>query len=91
VPGGKVSAERANWPADMADPELNALVDRAAVATDPAEREALFDELQTAIQEGGIWAPFSLPPVQFAFAADIEGFVWHPQWQFDPTLLSRAE
>jgi peptide/nickel transport system substrate-binding protein len=91
VPGGKVAAERANWTTDMADPELVALVDRASVATDPVEREALYAELQTAIQEGGIWAPFNLPPVQFAFAADMEGFVWHPQWQFDPTLLSRAE
>ena len=91
LPGGAVADERAHWTADVADPALVELVEQARVATDPAEREEVFTALQAATLETSPWAPFIQPDVQTAFRADIEGYVWHPQWLIDVALLSRAE
>lgn len=91
LPGGKVGAERANWTDENADASIIELRDAARVATDPAEREQLFTDIQTYLQESGAWAPFLQPNVQTAFRADLEGYVWHPQWLLDLTLLSRIQ
>ncbi|MCC6612958.1 MAG: ABC transporter substrate-binding protein [Anaerolineae bacterium] len=90
APGGKVAEERALWTTDMADPALNELVARARVATDPAEREEVFTGIQTMMQENSPFAPFLQPDVQTAFRADIEGYIWHPQWLLDLALLGRS-
>jgi peptide/nickel transport system substrate-binding protein len=90
LPGGIVG-DRANWTADRAEESLLDLVAQARVATDPAEREQVFTELQAYTQETSPWAPFIQPDVQTAFRADIQGYVWHPQWLIDVALLSRAE
>ncbi|MBK8026824.1 MAG: ABC transporter substrate-binding protein [Chloroflexi bacterium] len=91
VPGGKVAVERTQWTDEMVSEEIIALRDRARVATDPAEREQIFTDLQTFMQESGAFAPFLQPNVQTAFAADLQGYVWHPQWLIDLALLSHAE
>ncbi|MBE0688866.1 MAG: hypothetical protein IH587_01935, partial [Anaerolineae bacterium] len=90
LPGGKVADERALWTPDRADAELNDLVARARVATDPAEREEVFTAIQAYMQEDSPFAPFLQPDVQTAFRADIEGYIWHPQWLIDLALLSRG-
>ncbi|MBL8134570.1 MAG: ABC transporter substrate-binding protein [Anaerolineae bacterium] len=91
VPGGKVANERALWTDERASGDILALRDRARVATDPAEREQLFTDIQTYMQESGAFAPFLQPNVQTAFAADLQGYVWHPQWLIDLAILSSAE
>lgn len=91
LPGGKVADERALWTPDRAEDSINELVAQARVATDPAEREQLFTEIQAYTQETSPWAPFNQPDVQTAFRSDIQGYVWHPQWLIDVALLSRAE
>ncbi len=91
LPGGKVADERALWTPDVASEELNSMVAEARIATDPAAREELFTQLQAYTLDNSPWAPFIQPDVQTAFAADIEGYVWHPQWLLDVALLSRAE
>lgn len=91
LPGGKVGTERANWLEENADPEIIALRDEARVESDLDARLALFAQIQDYLQQKGPWAPFIVPPTKKAFAADIQGFVWHPQWQLDVALLSRAE
>jgi len=90
LPGGKVAAERTNWTADNADPELLDLIEQAKVETDEAARADLYAQLQRYNQENGPYAPFNQPDIQTAFAADIEGYVWHPQWAVDLSLLRRA-
>ncbi len=90
LPGGKVSGERARWTEDMADAEVLELVNQAKLETDPAVRTDLFNQLQDFAQENSAFAPFLVPAVQTAFRADIEGYVWHPQWGVDLALLSRA-
>jgi peptide/nickel transport system substrate-binding protein len=91
LPGGKVAGERARWTADMADADLLALIAQANLATDADEREALFAQLQDAAQVDSAFAPFNVPAVQTALRADIEGYLWHPQWGLDFALLSRKE
>ncbi len=91
LPGGKVANERALWTPERAEPALNELVARARVATDPEEREEVFTALQAYMQENSPFAPFLQPDVQTAFRANLQGYVWHPQWLLDVSLLSRAE
>src|SRR5690606_32148382 len=91
VPGGKVAAERANWTIDMVDPEIAALIEQAQVESDPDTRLELFEQLQEFMQQEGIFAPFNVPATQRAYRSDLQGFVWHPQWELDVALLSRVE
>jgi peptide/nickel transport system substrate-binding protein len=90
LPGGKVAGERARWTDDMADADVLALIEQAYVETDAETRLDLFTQLQTYAQEESAFAPFNVPAVQTAFRADIEGYVWHPQWGLDIALLSRS-
>ncbi len=89
LPGGKVAGERARWTPEMIDEATRALIARAGVETDADERMAIFAQLQDYAQQDSAFAPFSVPAVQTAFRADIEGYVWHPQWGLDIALLSR--
>jgi len=89
LPGGKVSGERARWMPEMIDEATRALIARAGVETDAEERLEIFAQLQDYAQQDSAFAPFSVPAVQTAYRADIEGYVWHPQWGLDIALLSR--
>jgi peptide/nickel transport system substrate-binding protein len=91
LPGGKVAGERARWLDDQAPDDVLAMIEQAYVETDEATRLALFADLQEYAQENSAFAPFNVPAVQTAFGADIEGYVWHPQWGLDLALLSRSE
>jgi peptide/nickel transport system substrate-binding protein len=92
LPGGKVASERTNWnPENVEDQELLDLIAQAEVETDAETRVELFAALQDKLQESGPFAPFNLPSVQTAKLADIEGYVYHPQWTLDVAILSRAE
>ncbi len=91
LPDGKVGGERANWTSENAEQVILDLRDQAAVESDPEARVALFQQIQDYLRERGPWAPFLQPNVQTAFRADIEGYVWHPQWLINLALLSRAE
>jgi peptide/nickel transport system substrate-binding protein len=89
VPGGIV-AERAKWLPDNATPELLALIEQARVAIDIDTRLDIFGQIQTYLQESGPFAPFVQPDLTAATRADVEGYIWHPQWTLDVTLLSRT-
>ncbi|MDZ4764324.1 MAG: ABC transporter substrate-binding protein [Chloroflexota bacterium] len=90
APNGKVGGERTRWTSENADPELVALVERAQTETDPAGRVEVFTAIQEALQQSGPFAPFLQPNVQTAFRADIGGYLWHPQWLLDLSLLNRT-
>ena len=91
LPGGKVATERARWTPDGADPMMVEMIEQVKVETDQATRLEMYVELQKLAQQVGTFAPFNQPDIQTAFRADIEGYVWHPQWLIDVALLSRAE
>lgn len=90
LPGGKVATERARWTEDGVDEEILELIARANEETDLAARTEIFDQLQDFAQQNSAFAPFNVPAIQTAFRADIEGYVWHPQWSVDLSLLSRS-
>jgi peptide/nickel transport system substrate-binding protein len=90
APNGKVGGERARWTSENADAELLALIERAQTETDPDGRVEVFTAIQEALRERGPFAPFLQPNVQTAFRADIQGYLWHPQWLIDLSLLSRS-
>ena len=91
LPGGKVAEERTNWTEDMATPEVLDLIAQARVESDPDARLELFNQLQDFAQESGAYAPFNVPTIQTAYRSNIQGYVWHPDWTLDVTLLSRSE
>ena len=91
MPGGKVAAERTNWTEDMVDQEILDLIAQAKTEADPEARLEVFEQLQAWSQENGAYAPFNVPAIQTAFRSDIQGYVWHPEWSVDVTLLSRSE
>lgn len=91
APNGKVGGERARWTSENADPEILEIVARARVESDPEGRVEVFTQLQEYLRENGPWAPFLQPNVQTAYRSDLVGYVWHPQWLIDLSLLSRAE
>lgn len=90
LPGGKVAVERAKWPLEDVPADIQDLIAQAQVVSDPAQRVEIFGQLQTFMQESGVFAPFNQPDVQTAFLANLQGYVWHPQWLIDVALLSRA-
>lgn len=90
VPGGTV-AGRAQWLEADADPQLIEWRNQALVETDTAAREEIFGSIQMALQSASPFAAFLQPAVQTALRSDIQGYVWHPQWLVDLSLLSRAE
>ncbi len=91
LPGGKVATERANWTPEIAPAELNELIAQARTESDQDKRLDLYRQLQEYAQQNGPFAPFNQPDIQTAFRADIQGYVWHPQWLIDVALLSRSE
>ncbi len=91
LPGGKVAGERARWTEDGVDQSVMELIAQANEETDPDARMEIFAQLQDFAQEHSAFAPFNVPAVQTAFRAEIEGYVWHPQWGLDLALLSRAQ
>lgn len=91
VPGGKVASERAKWDLEDVPAEIQDLIAQAQTVSDPDERVAIYGQLQDFLQQNGSFAPFNQPDIQTAFRADLQGYVWHPQWLIDVALLSRAE
>lgn len=90
LPGGKVAEERTNWSEDMLPQEILDLIAQAQTESDADARLAVFDELQAWAQQNGAYAPFNVPSIQTAFGSDIQGYIWHPSWSVDISLLSRA-
>src|SRR5690606_4242530 len=90
LPGGKVSTERAKWSTEGIDQKVLDMIAQVAIEPDQETRLGLYEELQRWMQQNAPFAPFNQPDIQTAYRADIEGYVWHPQWLIDVALLSRA-
>lgn len=91
LPGGKVATERALWTPERAEQSLLDLIEQAKVESDQDTRLDLYRQLQEYAQQTSTFAPFNQPDIQTALGADIQGYVWHPQWLLDVALLSRSE
>ena len=91
LPGGKVATERNNWQLEDVPEDIQALIARAKTASDPAERMEVYSALQEFNQQHGPFAPFVVPEQPSAYLANLEGFIFHPHWTLDVSLLSRAD
>lgn len=90
LPGGKVAVERAKWDSATVPADILAQIDQVKTELDEAARLALYGELQLWNQQNSPFAPFNQPNIQTAYRADLQGYVWHPVWLIDVTLLSRG-
>ena len=88
LPDGVVG-KRLNWTSENADPEILALRDQLKVETDDAVREQLFQQMQDYLMEKGPYAPLVQPGLQIGLNAQLQGFVYNPQWRVDVSLLSK--
>ena len=91
LPSGKVATERNNWQLEDVPQEIQDLIAAAKTTSDADARLDIFTTLQEFNQQSGPFAPFNVPEMQTAYLADIEGYIFHPQWTLDVSILSRAE
>ena len=91
LPGGKVATERNNWQLEDVPADIQELIARARTASDPDERMEVYTALQEFNQQHGPFAPFVVPEQPSAYLANLQGFIFHPHWTLDVTLLSRAD
>ena len=70
--------------------EVDALVEEAVRATDPAEREELYSEIQRISLEEVAQVPLYYPPYTIALSDQVEGLMLSPalQWSLDQARLS---
>jgi peptide/nickel transport system substrate-binding protein len=90
LPGGKVAIERAQWGTEGVDPAILDLIEQANTTFDTDARVEIYAQLQTFMQESGPFAPFNQPDISVAFASNVQGYVWHPQWLLDVAILSEG-
>lgn len=90
LPGGKVATERALWTPERASDEVNGWIAQAQIEPDQAKRIEIYSQLQEYAQQEGAFAPFIQPAIQTAFRANLQGYIWHPQWLIDVSLLSHS-
>ncbi len=91
LPGGKVAEERTNWFFDDAPEEIQELINMANNESDTETRLEIFAQLQEFQQQNGPYAPFNVPDLQTAYLSTVQGYVFHPAWTLDVSILSRAE
>ncbi|MGM7699321.1 ABC transporter substrate-binding protein [Microbacterium sp. A84] len=88
APGLKVGL-RSGWAAE-ANPEIAALADVAASATNPDERTAAFTEFAEAMQVDGPFVPLIVPGRNIATAGDVNGAVYNSVWEIDIAEIAPA-
>lgn len=88
APGLKVGL-RAGWTAEM-NPQIADLAAQAAAATDADERNAIFEDFASAMQESGPFVPLIVPGSNIASSDDVAGAVYNSVWTMDIAELSRA-
>ena len=80
---------RAGWPAGS-DATIEEISARAAVITDPAEREAVYQEFQRALNESSPFIPLFQPPTTLVYSKSVENVTYNPTWTVDLTEVTPA-
>lgn len=86
---GLLVGTRVGWPAGSA-PTIEEISARAAVITDPAEREAVYQEFQRALNEGSPFVPLFQPPTTLVYSASVDNVTYNPTWTVDLTEVTPA-
>ena len=90
TPCGKVGL-RVNWDESNASPELVDAVNRAKVATAPADREAAFTDIQKIMLDESAFVFLVQSGSQVAYNANIQGFAYTGSalGRIDPYTMSK--
>jgi peptide/nickel transport system substrate-binding protein len=79
APGGNVGL-RANWPEERASEELVEQVQKAWVATDPADREAAFTAVQELMLDESPFVTLVQPGVQPGYRSNVQNPAYSALW-----------
>ena len=79
---------RANWKAGT-DPLLASLMSKAENTTDNAARGAIYQTIQTRLNDVGPFIPLLQPAEILATQKSITGFHYNPIWQTDFNVIGK--
>ncbi|WP_158625955.1 ABC transporter substrate-binding protein [Arsenicitalea aurantiaca] len=86
---GKLVGLRVGW-AEGSNEVIEEIAARAALALDPAERDAIYKEWQMALNETGPYIPLFQPPTTLVSSAAVENVSYHPTWTVDLAAVRPA-
>jgi peptide/nickel transport system substrate-binding protein len=86
TPGNLVGL-RAGW-AKGANPQIEALAAKALVTTDPAQRKAIYQQIQLDLNANGPYFPLMQPTQVFVSTSDLKNAVFNAEYDVDVTQVS---
>ncbi|WP_127754816.1 ABC transporter substrate-binding protein [Devosia sp. 1566] len=86
---GLLVGTRAGWPAGS-DPTVEEISARAAVVVDAAERAAVYEEFQKALNASSPFIPLFQPPTTLVSATAVDNVTYNPTWTVDLTEVVPA-
>jgi len=86
TPGNLVGL-RAGWPAGS-DPAIENLAAKALVTTNPAQRKAIYQQIQLDLNASGPYFPLMQPTQVFVSTSDLKNAVYNAEYDVDVTQVS---
>jgi peptide/nickel transport system substrate-binding protein len=84
---GRLVALRAGW-AKGADPAIEKLAAKALVTTNSAQRNTIYQQIQTQLNQRGPFFPLMQPAQVFVSTSDLENAVFNGEYEIDVTRVS---
>lgn len=89
LPEGKVGGTRANWKNSNSSADIQQLRDEAKAVTTDEQRNAVWDKIQAYMETNSPYAALVQPSLQIAHSSALKGYVYHPAWEVDVSLISK--
>jgi peptide/nickel transport system substrate-binding protein len=89
LPEGIVG-KRASWTNANSDVSIQQLRDQINTETDTAKRAQLWQQAQDYLMQNGPWATVIQPGVFIATRANINNYVFNPEWRVNPYTLTKS-
>jgi peptide/nickel transport system substrate-binding protein len=84
---GQLVGLRAGW-AKGADPAIEKLAAKALVTTNPAQRKAIYQQIQLDLNASGPYFPLMQPTQVFVSTSDLKNAVFNAEYDVDVTQVS---
>jgi peptide/nickel transport system substrate-binding protein len=84
---GQLVGLRAGW-ATGSDPTIENLAAKALVTTNPAQRKAIYQQIQTDLNASGPYFPLMQPTQVFVSTSDLKNAVFNAEYDVDVTQVS---
>ena len=84
---GQLVGLRAGWPTGS-DPTIESLAAKALVTTDPAQRKAIYQQIQLDLNASGPYFPLMQPTQVFVSTSDLKNAVYNAEYDVDVTQVS---